>query len=131
MIDHQVHRVAPFAQESDNGTQENFRTYSANRRQYDKARVNFLSTDQGAEITGILCYEDEILFYASSQYSMVRCTEPPKVTWMYRDVGTVGIQGLSNPRRHTLIEEQLHCVATTMTQESFCQGRPDGRPRNG
>ena len=93
--------------------------------------MDLLRTYQGPEITRILCHEDEILIYTSSQNLVVRRTEPAEVAWMYCDVNTFGIQSLSDPRREALIKEQVHCVATTMTQATLRQGRPDGRPRRG
>ena len=93
--------------------------------------MDFLRADQRAEITSILCHQNEVLFDASSQNRVIRRTKPPEVAWVYCNVGAIGMQGLSNPRRQALIKEQLHCFAATTIQATFFHGRPDGRPRNG
>ena len=93
--------------------------------------MDFLRADQRAKITSILCHQNEILLDASSQNRVIRRAKPPEVAWVYCDVGAIGMQGLSNPRRQTLIKEQLHRFTSTMIQATFFHGRPDGRPRSG
>ena len=77
-------------------------------RQDQKARVQFLSPDQAAEVSGILGNDDPVFRDCIAQNHMVRIATPPDIAGMYSGVTPGFVEPRGHLRRDAFVDEELH-----------------------
>lgn len=93
--------------------------------------MNVLGGHEPPKITGVLRYQNKILFDAPGQDIAIRSTQSAEVARMHDQVRAFGIQRPRDGRRNALIEKQPHRLVDVVIQAAFRHGLPDGRPRSG
>ena len=64
--------------------------------------------EKGAEVAGIVRYEDHVAVEAAGQHAVVGFAEAAEVPRVRDDVQTFGGQRRRDARRHALVEEKAH-----------------------
>ena len=105
MIDHDVHWLTTSRKEVHGGMQERLGMQATHRWEDDEAGMDGLRFDKSAEISRVLGHKNEVALDATTQDSVVGCSEPAEVAWVLRDVQALRIQAGCDVRRQTFVEE--------------------------
>lgn len=64
-----------------------------------------LRFDKSAEISRVLGHKNEVTLNATTQDSVIGCSQPAEVAWVLGDVQALRIQAGRDARRQTFIEK--------------------------
>lgn len=110
-IDHHVGGVAAAIEVFNRSAEERLRPPPVKVGEDDQAGMNLLSTDQPAEIPGILCDKHGIHLDAPAEHLVVRFAEPSYIAQGSDDVEPLCMDRVRYVRRDALVQEQEHLPA--------------------